>query len=150
MWKAIMDSREQLTNCPRCNSRLYITRYTCRSCGTSIEGEFPGNIFSQLSDDDRLFALVFLQTEGNMKDVERVMGISYPTIKARLKKLNRSLGGHHITPVATLDESPAQPKPGTAEERRQILDELSNGEISAADAAAFLRGEKSPDNRDGD
>ena len=141
-----MDSREQLTNCPRCNSRLYIARYTCRNCGTSIEGEFPGNIFSQLSDDDRLFALVFLQTEGNMKDVERVMGISYPTIKARLKKLNRSLGGHHIAPVATIDESPAPSKPVTTEERMQILDKLSNGEISVADAAAFLRGEKSPDN----
>jgi hypothetical protein len=144
-----MDSREQLTNCPRCNSRLYIARYMCGSCGTSIEGEFPGNIFSQLSDDDRLFALVFLQTEGNMKDVERVMGISYPTIKARLKKLNRSLGSHHRTPAAAMDASPGQSKPGTAEERMQILDKLSNGEISAADAAAFLRGEKSPDNPNG-
>ncbi|MEJ2110604.1 MAG: DUF2089 domain-containing protein [Acidobacteriota bacterium] len=145
-----MDSREQLTNCPRCDSRLLITKYTCRSCGTSIEGEFPGNVLNQLSDDDRLFALVFLQTEGNMKDVERVMGISYPTIKARLKKLNRSLGGHLIPSATKMDESPGKSKSFAAEERMKILDKLSNGEISAADAAAFLRGDKPAEKPDGD
>jgi hypothetical protein len=143
-----MDSKEQLSNCPRCDSRLFITRYTCTNCGTNIDGEFPGNVFSQLSDDDRLFALVFLQTEGNMKDVERVMGISYPTIKARLKKLNQSLGGHSSLPRIT---EPVQGKKVIAtEDRMNILDKLSKGEISPTDAAAYLRGKKLPEIPDGD
>jgi len=131
--------KTQLHNCCSCGSPLEITEYFCPSCETTIRGKFSGCPFCALSDEDRLFALIFIQTEGNMKDVERLMGVSYPTVKAKLAKLNAALGGE-LTPAVTNDhkkEFEARTRPDVT----RILDKLSAGEISAEDAIRFLRGE---------
>ncbi len=79
-----------------------------------------------------------------MKDVERLMGISYPTVKARLAKLNSSLAPE--TPdirsqlVSTEDTSAGIPD---APKRNRILDRLASGEISAKEASSLLRGRTS-------
>ena len=134
--------KNQLNQCPKCASPLKITSYGCPRCGTVIEGEFTGCSFCHLDDEDRLFALVFLQTEGNMKDVERLMGISYPTVKARLARLNNALSGESmglsIPRNYKTDSRDVMDRNGRAE----ILDLLSSGEITPKDAATMLRGEK--------
>jgi hypothetical protein len=84
--------KKNLTLCPSCSGKLKISQYHCSSCGININGEFEGCIFCDLTDEDRYLALVFLQTGGNIRDVERVMGISYPTIKAKLAQLLEHLG----------------------------------------------------------
>lgn len=133
--------KNQLNMCPKCSSPLKITRYSCPQCGTVIEGDFSGCSFCHLDDEDRLFALVFLQTEGNMKDVERLMGISYPTVKARLAKLNHALSGESmLLSISNGFEADFQPVKDT-EERDRILDRLASGEITPTEAAAMLRGE---------
>jgi len=129
----------QLHNCCSCGSPLEITEYFCPSCGTTIRGKFSGCPFCALSDEDRLFAFIFIQTEGNMKDVERLMGVSYPTVKAKLAKLNAALGGEP-TPAFTNDqktEFEARTRPDVS----GILEKLSAGEISVEDAIKLLRGE---------
>jgi len=83
---------KSLSRCPSCGGQLKISQYHCSECEIDINGEFEGCIFCNLNDEDRYFALVFLQTGGNIKDVERVMGISYPTVKAKLATLLRNLG----------------------------------------------------------
>jgi hypothetical protein len=84
--------KKSLSKCPSCSGPLLISQYRCPSCELDINGEFEGCMFCNLSDEDRYFALVFLQTGGNIKDVERVMGISYPTVKAKLAQLLQNLG----------------------------------------------------------
>lgn len=133
--------KNQLNQCPKCASPLKITRYGCPRCGTSVEGEFSGCSFCHLGEEDRLFALVFLQTEGNMKDVERLMGISYPTVKARLAKLNNALSGESMRLSIPIDFKADSRPVKDSGERAEILDLLSSGEITPLDAAAILRGE---------
>jgi hypothetical protein len=84
--------KKSLSVCPTCGKHLKISQYHCPRCEIDINGEFEGCMFCNLSDEDRYFALVFLQTGGNIKDVERVMGISYPTVKAKLHQLLANLG----------------------------------------------------------
>ena len=84
--------KKRLRVCPTCGKQLKISQYHCPECEIDINGEFEGCMFCNLSDEDRYFTLVFLQTGGNIKAVECVMGISYPTVKAKLSQLLRNLG----------------------------------------------------------
>jgi hypothetical protein len=146
--------KKHLEICPSCCCSLEITRYTCPECAVSIDGHFTGCNFCLLSDDDRLFALIFLQTEGNMKDVERLLGISYPTVKARLSKLNAALSEDmenlRITVKAPL-APPNQPAPVQKDPdiNSRIIDQLQAGEITPQEAAALLRGQTSTKVTDG-
>jgi hypothetical protein len=134
--------KNHLNNCPKCESPLMITRYDCNNCGTSVEGEFTGCPFCRLDDEDRLFALVFIQTEGNMKDVERLMSISYPTIKARLARLNNALAGGR-SDYEMLRESIAEQPVASMDPalKADIMNRLASGELTAAAASRLLRGE---------
>ena len=137
--------KKHLEKCPACDAALDITSYTCPECGIHIEGCFAGCTFCKLSDEDRLFALVFLQTEGNMKDVERLMGISYPTVKSKLARLNAALSGESRDAAEpfqqTIEREPTSRL--NAEERLRILDRLKSGEITAQEATSLLRGDSS-------
>jgi hypothetical protein len=86
------EMKKHLVQCPACSGTLKISQYHCPECGIDINGEFEGCMFCDLDDEDRYFALVFLQTGGNISDVEKVMGISYPTVKAKLARLLDNLG----------------------------------------------------------
>jgi len=132
--------QNHLDACPKCQSHLRITRYDCPVCGSRVEGDFTGCTFCRLSDEDRLFALIFIQTEGNMKDVERVLNISYPTIKARLARLNEILAPE----MPSVSVSPAVKPPAngiSGNNRSAILDMLARGDIDAKTAGSMLRGE---------
>lgn len=93
--------KKSLSECPSCSELLVISQYHCKECDIEINGEFEGCTFCGLKDEDRYFALIFLQTGGNISDVEKVMGISYPTVKAKLNQLlerlslNPENGGGH-------------------------------------------------------
>jgi hypothetical protein len=88
----------------------------------------------------------FLRSRGNLKEMERELGISYPTVRGRVDALVRALGlGDADT--EPLDEAavagdPSDAGPGTedqAEQRREILERLAKRELSADAAAAALR-----------
>jgi hypothetical protein len=140
--------KKHLDTCPSCCCSLEITRYTCPDCAVSIDGHFSGCNFCHLSDDDRLFALIFLQTEGNMKDVERLLGISYPTVKARLSKLNVALSQDmenlRIAVKAPQPSQSPQTQSGPVHKdpdiNSRIIDQLQAGEITPQEAASLIRG----------
>ena len=77
-----------------------------------------------------------------MKDVERLMGISYPTVKARLARLNNALWGESIRLSIPGNLKADSRLVKDHDERAEILDLLSSGEITPKDAAIMLRGEK--------
>jgi hypothetical protein len=72
-----------------CSDQLQVTQLGCRTCGT---GNFRPCEFCQLDDGEREILRVFLSARGNMKELERHLGVSYPTARARFDDLLRTLG----------------------------------------------------------
>lgn len=112
--------------CPVCTSPMSVKRLECAHCGTALEGRFS-TPFAGLSPELISFAERFIRARGNLKEMERGTGLSYPGLRSRLDDLVQALGG---------EVSPQEPSPGEA-----VLDRLRAGEISAQDAIALLRGE---------
>src|SRR5690349_1311661 len=79
-------------DCPVCGGTLALTRLSCRACGTELSGAFETCDFCALSKDDRQMLRVFLASRGNMKELERHLGVSYPTARARFDTLLGKLG----------------------------------------------------------
>ena len=115
-------------DCPVCGERLALTRLSCQDCGTELSGIFGACDFCALGEEDREVLRVFLSSRGNMKDVERHLGVSYPTARSRFDALLGRLG---LAPAP----EPA-PEPGRAD-RIEALEKLARGEIDI-DAASDL------------
>jgi len=138
-------ARDVISTCPVCEGELLISRLHCRSCGTALEGEFGVGRFGRLSREQLALLESFLRARGNLKEMERELGISYPTVRGRVDALVRALGLGDGTADAdeagdTADDAQADDtSDDTAEERRAILERLAKREMSAEDAAAALR-----------
>lgn len=117
-------------DCPVCGDMLHITRMECDGCGTAIEGHFVLHALSRLSPDHLTFLESFIRNKGVIKDVEVDLGISYPTVKSRLDDVVNALG--YEREAGSMRPSKAR------EERRTILDQLRNGEISSDEAVRRL------------
>lgn len=79
-------------DCPVCSQRLEVTQLGCPACGTGLTGRFRPCEFCGLDEADHDVLRVFLASRGNMKDLERHLGVSYPTARARFDDLLRKLG----------------------------------------------------------
>ncbi len=135
-----------IATCPVCTGELTITRLHCRSCGTALEGEFGAGRFGRLDREQLSLLESFLRSRGNLKEMERELGISYPTVRGRVEALIRALGfGDELAPDDELDDDApvrADDLDGTADsgaQRRAILERLARKEISAEEAADALR-----------
>lgn len=112
--------------CPSCGGRVVVTELSCTDCKTTVKGLFELPVFSTLSPEEEGFLRVFLAARGNIKEVERQLGISYPTVKGRLEGLLNKLG------LGSLQ----------AEMRKRRLDvvaKLERGEITAQEAVVMLK-----------
>ncbi len=136
-----------IATCPVCAGELTIARLHCRSCGTALEGEFGVGRFGRLDREQMSLLESFLRSRGNLKEMERELGISYPTVRARVDALIRSLGLSEGSSEAD-DEFGAGFADGfsdsgqasdSAADRRSILEALARKEITAEEAAAALR-----------
>jgi len=78
--------------CPVCRKELTITRLKCQGCSTEISGDFSPCSFCFLDPEQERLIMVFLKTRGNIREVERELGISYPTVRARLDEVLAALG----------------------------------------------------------
>jgi hypothetical protein len=146
-------AHDVISTCPVCQSELTITRLQCRSCGTALEGEFGVGRFGRLEREQLAFLESFLRSRGNLKEMERELGISYPTVRGRLESLLRAIGladesspSNDIEPISPepglADQASAQAQPddaAVAAQRRDILERLARRELSAEEAAAAIR-----------
>jgi hypothetical protein len=114
------------TNCPVCGDSLLLTRVSCENCGTELSGRFARCGFCGLTEEQQELLRVFLVSRGNLKDLQRHLGVSYPTARVRFDELLRALG----LPVD--GES-------TGDERLHVLEALARGEIDVDDADDRLR-----------
>ncbi|GAA1836185.1 DUF2089 domain-containing protein [Microlunatus capsulatus] len=113
-------------DCPVCGDRLAVTRLGCGSCGTELAGVFTSCAFCALDASETEMLNVFLASRGNLRDLEKHLGVSYPTARLRFNQLLEKLG---------LAEPPAAP---TALTREQVLAEVASGALGPEEAAALL------------
>ena len=106
-----------------CQDDLSINRLVCKGCDTQIESELPIPVIFQLPEDLQEFVLIFLRCRGNIREVEKEIGISYPTVCKRLDLVNEHLGNR-----------------SKSADRGEVLEQLERGEITAKEAAELLKG----------
>jgi len=131
-----------ISTCPVCSGELAVTRLHCRSCGTTLEGEFSVGRFGRLTREQLVLLESFLRSRGNLRDMERELGISYPTVRSRVEALIRALGFGPRDGDEAADDAPAggpADAAGAAAERQQILERLARHEIGADEAATAIR-----------
>jgi hypothetical protein len=125
--------------CPVCGDELAVTRLQCGTCHTQLEGRFQLGRFQRLSPEQLAFIEVFVKNRGIIKDVEVELGISYPTVRARLDEALRAMG----YPAGGEDDprvSPREARTQAREERRRILEDLKEQRITAEEAARRMAG----------
>ena len=125
-------AHDVISTCPVCTGELGVTRLRCRTCGTTLEGDFSVGRFGRLDRDQMTILESFLRARGNLREMERELGISYPTVRSRVEALVRSLG---FGPRADEDSATAD----VAANREDILERLARREISAEEAAHAIR-----------
>lgn len=91
--------------------------------GVAIEGRFEPPQLAQLGVEDQVFVAAFVRAHGSIKEMERIFGVSYPTVKSRLKRI-----------AARLEFVDTDPRPSGSD----VVERLRRGEISAEEALAEL------------
>jgi hypothetical protein len=109
---------------------MHVTRLACSECGSSLEGRFEVCRFCQLSPEQQQFIEVFITSRGNIREMERILGISYPTVRGRLDSIIEALG---YTVEREKDEQVETQK------RRSVLEALEKGEINVQDALKRMK-----------
>ena len=125
--------RKILEQCPSCGGNLEVTELRCPSCRTVVRGRYAPCPFCQLAPDSLYFLETFVQCRGNIKEMERALGISYPTVRGRLDAVIRELGYEvEVEPEVEVEEAEI------AAQRKEILDQLDKGEIAVSEATKRL------------
>jgi hypothetical protein len=113
---------QELTDLTR-GQPFVVERVRLTDSGIAVEGQFEPPQLAQLGVDDQVFVAAFVRSHGSIKEMERIFGVSYPTIKSRLNRI-----------AERLDFVDTDPAPASAE----VVDRLRRGEISAQEALAEL------------
>ncbi len=119
-----------VSRCPVCESGMTVSELTCESCGTAVRGRFPVPDLCRLPDDLYQFLVVFIKNRGVIRDVEKELGISYPTVRSRLDSVLAALGFS---------------EQASRVDRNEVIEMLERGEVTAEEAERMLRG-GSPEN----
>lgn len=117
------------SQCPVCGQTMETTRLQCTRCGTELTGRFSPCRFCALEEKHLLFVETFLRCRGSIKEVEKALGVSYPTVK---NMLEAALAALH------LDDAPQAAAARRKEEKAGILSRLSNGEMDVEQAIQEL------------
>lgn len=121
------------THCPVSGEPLEVTRLASPESGVVIEGRFEPNEFALLPPEPLEFLRIFVRVRGNLKEAERILEVSYPTVRARFERMLEALGYEVREPVANADEE------RTHTRTDEILSQLESGELEPERASALLR-----------
>ena len=115
--------------CPVCGEELLVSRLECHGCGSELHGRFSLGRLYRLSADQMRFVEILLKNRANVLKAAEELGMPYTAARARLEEVMAALG-YPVTPEETL----------APEKRRDILDQLAQGKLTADDAARLLKG----------
>lgn len=116
-----------INSCPVCGSTLHVSKLSCPKCHTDICGDFEMSGLANMNKEELTFVETFVRVQGNIKEMERVFGVSYPTIKKMLENVIAKLGGG----ITATD---------TSVNKDELLEQIKNGEISVDDAIKKMKG----------
>jgi hypothetical protein len=122
-----------ILKCPSCDGNLTVTRLRCPDCSISIDGEFAPPALLKLSGAQIDFVEVFIKNRGVIREVERELGVSYPTVRARLDEVINALG-YSAKPAAEAVDSGDD----DGSRRRSVLADLKTGKLTPEEALAAL------------
>ncbi len=152
--------RKILEACPSCGGELEIGEVHCTNCETQIQARYRPCDFCMLTDEQSTFLRLFVLSRGNLTEVEKRLGVSYPTVRAKLDEVIERLEGsegpqapgapatavRRRAAASRIQEPPpsnpgtgAAPPPGAGDERRRLLEAVARGEVSAEEASSKLR-----------
>ena len=117
------------TRCPITGLPLEITRLECPESGVAIEGRFEVNEFASLESEHLELLRLFIKLEGNLKEAESILGLSYPSLRLRFDALLEELG------YSQQDQATQK----RYDQRHLILNRLKKGELSVQEAAKHLK-----------
>src|SRR5690554_2516880 len=130
------EMRKILEECPTCGGEVIATELRCTNCDTVVRSEYAPCLFCRLSPEDLAFVELFVMNRGNVKEMERELGISYWSIRGRLDEIVERIGNQELDPD---EDEQSDSRPYQAQNwRRDILERLDRGEISVAEATNLL------------
>lgn len=122
--------------CPICQSELSVTRLHCGNCQTTVEGSFSLGPLQRLNGEQVRFVEALVRNRGSLKDVGAELGMSYPTVNSRLNDILIALGyGDRVKLPEPMESAGLSPQ-----RKRDILNDVRDGKLSAAEAERLLRG----------
>lgn len=125
--------------CPSCQGALRPRVLGCDGCGVKVEGSFEQNEFAALGGEDLHLLRIFVLAEGRIRDMEAPLGLSYPTIRVRLKALREKVAGRLPAGAPARGTAPAasaRPRAGAVDE---ILARLQAGELTFEQAMELVK-----------
>ncbi|HEC78875.1 MAG TPA: DUF2089 domain-containing protein [candidate division WOR-3 bacterium] len=111
----------KILKCPSCHEDMIISELKCPKCDLRVKKDFSPCKFCRLSEDQYEFLIIFLRSQGKITEIEKILGISYPTIKTKIENLLKDLG---LSPTST---------------KKDPIEALAQGEISVDEAVAILK-----------
>lgn len=115
---------EVLGRCPVCDHELKVSQLSCNHCATTINGKFDLCKFCKLTDEQKFFTEIFIKNRGNIKEIEKELKISYPTVRNKLEDVIQALG-YRTEPKSKVD-------------KKEVLQQLSEGKITKEEALKRL------------
>ena len=113
------------SQCPICEGELVITDMECKNCRTHISGEFYTTKLAKLDPNQLEFIEAFIKCRGSIKEMEKELKISYPTVKSRLEMIAKTMGYK--------DEKEED------DTRMKVLDSIEKGEMTVEEALKILK-----------
>lgn len=127
------------TRCPSCGHAMSPCVLECSACDLRLEGQFRQNEFALLEDEYLHLLRIFVTCEGRIREMEAALGVSYPTVKARVAELKARLGLDGEMPKSSAVAQTNTGPPAT--EDMDVLDALDRGEVDFDEALRRLKGE---------
>ena len=127
----------QVTQCPVCDEPLRITELSCAACHTKLHGLFQAPPLARVAQEHQKFIETFVLCRGVIRDVEKVLGISYPTVRARLDAAVAALEAVYA-PDNVVAAAPASEEE-TIRRRQELLRQVETGQLDPAQAVEALR-----------
>lgn len=120
--------RKIIEMCPTCGQGgLTISAVSCDACGTEVHSRYCPCPFCALNEEEQTFLLLFVRSRGNLKEVEKTLGVSYPTVRAKLDEII-----DRLTPSGSMAAAPPS-------DRQAVLAQVQSGQLSVVDALSQLQ-----------